>query len=136
MKHGLMSYDIKLVSGGPMPLRQLKHFLMSSVSSFPAPGSWQALPPLILGCYSFLFGNKILLSPTTLFVGQKPPYSLLIRRRNRYRFIIEALSSRSLFPPEMTLATFSAHKRASTRYVKAALCPFVGLKFWHLSLSP
>jgi hypothetical protein len=36
----------------------------------------------------------------------------------------------------MALAAFSAHQLAATRYMKTALGPFMGFKFWHLFLSP
>jgi hypothetical protein len=130
VKHGLISYDIKLVPGSSMSFSQLKHLLMSSMCGFPAPGSWQVLPPLILGCYPLLFSNKY------LCVRQKPPYSLLIRRGNWYRFIVEALSSGSLLSSKMALATFRAHQFATACYMKTALGPFMGFKFWHLLLSP
>jgi hypothetical protein len=48
MKHGLISYDIKLVSGSPMPFSQLKYLFVSSMCGFSTPSSWQVLPPLIL----------------------------------------------------------------------------------------
>jgi hypothetical protein len=53
MEHGLMSYDVKLMPGSPMPFGQLKYLLMSPVGGFPAPSSWQVLPPSMSGCYLY-----------------------------------------------------------------------------------
>jgi hypothetical protein len=59
MKHGLMSCNIKLMAGTPVPFGYLKYFLMPSVGNLTASGSWQVLPPLILGDYLFPFNNEI-----------------------------------------------------------------------------
>src|SRR4030042_1291508 len=59
MKHGLMSRDIKLMSGSPMPFSQLKHLLMSPMGGFSAPSSWQVLPPLTFGRHLPLLSNEI-----------------------------------------------------------------------------
>lgn len=75
-----MGYDIKLMAGSSMPFGQFKYLLVSSVGGFPAPGSWQVFPPSILGsCLYSLWQQNELLSLPTLFVGQKPHHSLLIR---------------------------------------------------------
>lgn len=58
-----MSYGIELVPGGPMPFRQLKYLLMSTVGDFPAPGSWQVLPPSVYGGYLYSPSNEVTSQP-------------------------------------------------------------------------
>ena len=125
MKHRLVSHGVKLMASSAMPFCQLEHLLMSSVGSLSAPGSWQVV--LLRSLELILF---------SLFVGQKPPYPLLVCRGDWYRFIIETLSSGSLLPPQVALAAFGSHQFAATRSMETALRAFMSFEFWHLSLSP
>ena len=125
MKHRLVSHAVKLMASTTMSFCQLKHLFVSSVGSLSAPSSWQVLLLRSLG---------VILS--SLFVGQKPPYPLLICRGDWYRFIIETLSSGSLLPPQMALAAFGSHQFAATRSMETALRAFMSFEFWHLSPSP
>jgi hypothetical protein len=125
MKHRLVSHGVKLTPGTAMSFRQLEHLFVSSVGSFSAPSSWQVFLLRSLG-----------VTLLSLFVWQKPPYPLLVCRRDWYRFIIETLSSGSLLPPEVALAAFGSHQFAATRSMKTALRAFMSFQFWHLFLSP
>jgi hypothetical protein len=125
MKHRLVSHGVKLMAGSAMSFCQLEHLFVSSVGSLSAPSSWQVF---------LLRSSEVILF--SLFVRQKPPYPLLVCRGDWYRFIIETLSSGSLLPPQVALATFGSHHFAATRSMKTALRAFMSFEFWHLSLSP
>lgn len=125
VKHRLISHGVKLMAGTAMPFCQLEHLLVSSVGSLSAPSSWQLFLLRSLG-----------VTLSSLFVGQKPPYPLLICRRDRYGFIIETLSSGSLLSPQVALAAFGSHQFAAAGSVETALRALMSLEFWHLSLSP
>ena len=125
MKHRLISHGVELMAGTAMSFCQLEHLLVSSVGSLSAPSSWQLFLLRSLG-----------VTLSSLFVGQKPPYPLLICRGDRYRFIIETLSSGSLLPPQVALPAFGSHQFAATCSMESALRSFMSFEFWHLSLSP
>ena len=67
-----------------------------------------------------------------LSVWQKPSYPSPISRSYWYGLIIKPLGALGFSAAQMALANLNSHNFAATGDMEAALCPFMGLDFWHL----
>ncbi len=67
-------------------------------------------------------------------VGYEPLNPGLIARVQGYGLIIKAFNSLRFTAAQMALTTLCPHNFAGTGDVKAAFCPFMGFKLWHLGL--